>query len=86
MKVLTWLITSYQHNPSRYASIAQAVIGVLMTFGLVLDANQVGSIMTLLAILGGEATRASVTPNVKVVAKTVESEKLEISPENLPKP
>lgn len=60
------LFAAVRRNPARVVALVIAVIGVASSFGLGIDDGQRSAIVALvgavLAVLGGEVTRAQVTP------------------------
>jgi hypothetical protein len=53
-------------EPVLLTGLAQAIIALLLAFGISMSQEQVGSIMAVLAVVVAIATRMLVTPNTKV--------------------
>ncbi len=57
----------HQTEPARLTAFVTALIGVATAFSLWRPAQaQVGALMALVAVLGGEYVRQAVTPNAKL--------------------
>lgn len=71
----------FGREPALFYGVIQAAITMLVAFGLQLDANQIGAILTFTSMVLAFATRQSVVPNSTHEAQV--SQALETPPPNI---